>query len=130
MGYRWRGATYTLNPGTVHERVFDRKIDVLSVKAGDRLLAVTPGGGGWGSPYLRPAEDVAKDAELGLVRTQEAQEFYGVVLDTQGEIDITATKKLRDEAALGEPRAALFDRGARLRNIVAQGRLTLTVNDN
>lgn len=45
-----------------------------------RLIADSPGGGGWGDPLDRPAEAVWRDWRDGLVSTAAAREVYGVVL--------------------------------------------------
>ena len=123
------GATYVLNPGTENEHVFERKIDAFSVKTGDHLLALTPGGGGWGNPYLRRVADVAVDVKLGIVSKQDAQESYGVIFDANGHIDGEATADLRNKQSNDACTTALFDRGTRMQDIVKQGRISLTVKD-
>ena len=123
------GTTYVLNPGTDREQVFDRKIDAFAVEAGDQLLAVTPGGGGWGSPYLRDTETIAQDVNLGLVSRERARDSYGVVISEDGAVDDDATRDLRGRRSQSQDELALFDRGQRLRDIVSQGRATLTVQD-
>ncbi len=123
------GTTYVLNPGTEEEQVFERKIDAFNVQTGDRLLAITPGGGGWGSPHLRESEAIVKDLELGLVSLSEAQESYGVVINQNGLVNEGATDNLRAKQSHEHDGPQLFDRGQRLRDIVDQGRVTLTVED-
>ena len=41
----------------------------IRLQRGDRLRLSTPGGGGWGDPRERSADERARDAELGY--TQE-----------------------------------------------------------
>jgi len=123
------GTDYVLCPGDDGERRLDRKIDAVAVAAGDRLLAVTPGGGGWGDPFLRDPERVAEDADLGLVTIESARADYGVVIDPRYALDAEATEIVRSERrASSGPRPA-FDRGARFSAHVAAGDVSLTTTD-
>ena len=47
------------------------------IKAGERLIFETPGGGGFGPPKLRKREAVARDVEAGLVSSEAAKRDYG-----------------------------------------------------
>ncbi len=49
----------------------------LRVKAGERLVFETPGGGGFGPPEERAAGDLARDLEAGLVSEEAARKVYG-----------------------------------------------------
>ncbi len=89
------GTRYVLNPDTPEEEWFDRKRDRVSVKAGDRLLAKTPGGGGWGDPLERDPQSVADDVRTGLVSVAAAEADYGVVVDETGRIDVAAPSAMR-----------------------------------
>ena len=40
----------------------------IQLKKGDRVRLQTPGGGGWGDPALRSAQDRANDIALGYTR--------------------------------------------------------------
>jgi N-methylhydantoinase B len=120
------GTSYVLNPGAPDEQIFDRKIDALAVKAGDRLLAVTPGGGGWGDPFDRDAGLVAEDVALGLVPTDQAASDYGVATRPDGVLDGPATAALRQRRAR---RAAHFDRGQRFARLEQRGLVRLTAAD-
>jgi len=122
------GTYYVLNPGTPNETLFDRKIDALLVKAGDRLSAITPGGGGWGDPASRPVEQVVADVDLGLVTPQRARADYRVALAVDGTCDRAATAQLRTQAASRVP-TAHFDRGQRFSDLQQRGLVTLTVAD-
>jgi N-methylhydantoinase B len=42
----------------------------IHLKKGDRVRLQTPGGGGWGSPTERSAQDRAKDSALGYTKEQ------------------------------------------------------------
>jgi N-methylhydantoinase A/oxoprolinase/acetone carboxylase beta subunit/N-methylhydantoinase B/oxoprolinase/acetone carboxylase alpha subunit len=53
------------------------------------------GGGGWGDPLERDPEAVADDVRNEKVGTESASEHYGVVLRTDGSVDVTATSDLR-----------------------------------
>ena len=68
-----------------------------------KLIATSPGGGGWGDPKTRPVEEVWRDWRGGLVSTEAARDSYGVVLTGDpddpasdlGAIDHAATAALR-----------------------------------
>ena len=57
------------------------KVLVAQVKAGDAFRLRSGGGGGYGSPLTRPAEDVRNDVRQGYVSVEEAATLYGVVVD-------------------------------------------------
>ncbi len=61
-----------------------------------RIVADTPGGGGWGDPFARPAEAVLRDVRDGVLSTGAAERDYGVVLTANGRtVDHTATRVIR-----------------------------------
>ncbi len=62
---------------------------------GDRMTIVTGGGGGYGNPLEREPERVFEDVCEGLVSIDAAREFYGVVFDEDGNLDLAATDALR-----------------------------------
>ena len=67
---------------------------VISVRAGDRILMWITGGGGYGSPFDREPRAVLDDVLDGRVSRQAAAAAYGVVL--QGDtVDETATQRRR-----------------------------------
>lgn len=71
---------------------------VLSQKlaAGDTYRLASGGGGGFGSPLDRPAQDVQHDVRQGYVSFANARDLYGVVLDGQTrKVRASATEKLR-----------------------------------
>ena len=78
------------------------KFTGITVKEGDEILIVAPGGGGFGSPLERPAEDVLDDVREGLVSIESARRDYGVVIE---EIDGTAqvVEEIRDQVRLLDP---------------------------
>jgi N-methylhydantoinase B len=65
------------------------------VPRGDRLVFLTPGGGGHGYPLDRDPESVRDDVVRGLVSATAARETYGVVLDVGNDLDLAATLTLR-----------------------------------
>jgi len=66
------------------------------LKARDIFRLDTPGGGGYGDPLQRPAEQVLADVREGYVSAEAAARDYGVVLTTDGSgVDAAATKLKR-----------------------------------
>ena len=61
----------------------------------DRLRLEMAGGGGFGDPCSRPAEQVAEDVRNGIVSVSSARACYGVVIDADGFVDKEATAELR-----------------------------------
>ena len=61
----------------------------------DRLRLEMAGGGGFGHPHDRPAEQVAEDVRNGIVSVSSARSRYGVALDADGGVDDAATAALR-----------------------------------
>lgn len=49
---------------------------------GDVVKLVTGTGGGYGHPFNRPAEQVAQDAKNGYVTVEQAEQKYGVLVDS------------------------------------------------
>ncbi len=87
-----------VNAGQPGERRH-RKIDVLHLAAGDTITFRTPGGGGFGDPFLRDPPAVLADVRRGLVGRESARRDYGVVIGGMpGEetIDEEATAAARD----------------------------------
>ncbi|HWF96049.1 MAG TPA: hydantoinase B/oxoprolinase family protein [Xanthobacteraceae bacterium] len=80
------------------------KVLVAALKAGDAFRLRSGGGGGYGSPFERPAELVAEDVRQGYVSIAAAAEHYGVVIDPQTlAIDLAATAKVRAGRQNGFP---------------------------
>jgi hypothetical protein len=67
----------------------------IVMQAGDRVEVMTPGGGGYGDPFARAAQTVARDVRLGYYRCEEARTLYGVALRADGEVDMAETERLR-----------------------------------
>ena len=77
----------------------------IHIAPGDCVTVSTPGGGGYGDPRERSPALVARDVARGYYTAEQARDRYGVVLDTEGVVDLDATARLRrtdasDEATL------------------------------
>jgi N-methylhydantoinase A len=61
-----------------------------------RIIAHTPGGGGWGDPFLRAPDQVLRDVRDGVVSRQGAARDYGVAFTDDGHrVDVEKTEALR-----------------------------------
>ena len=67
----------------------------IPLKAGDRVEVMTPGGGGYGDPFVRDAALVGRDVGRGYYTTAQARELFGVALASNGTVDAAATAALR-----------------------------------
>jgi N-methylhydantoinase B len=86
-----------VNPGRSDERRLRPMSDGNVIKKGDVMRLLTSGGGGWGDPLDRPIERVQQDVRGGFVSVESARDDYGVMIDTLGIVDHTATARLRSE---------------------------------
>src|SRR5205085_2368162 len=86
-------SNFILNPGTERERILGNQ-DILVCEPGDVIHIHSPGGGGRGSPLVRPVEEVELDVARGYVSPQGAYEDYGVVIEG-GVLDPAATEARR-----------------------------------
>jgi len=66
-----------------------------TISGGDFIRLELPGGGGFGDPATRDADQVALDVSDGLIDAAMARETYRVALDAAGKVDRAATVKLR-----------------------------------
>jgi N-methylhydantoinase B len=71
------------------------KVSARRIKAGDCIAVYTPGGGGYGDPIDRPAEQVRADVIDGYFTATHAYDSYGVIMDENFSIDISATEVRR-----------------------------------
>ncbi|MEJ8306314.1 hydantoinase B/oxoprolinase family protein [Saccharibacillus sacchari] len=101
----------TRNEGRPGEQDTGR-IDELLLQPGETVTFRSQGGGGYGDPYLRPAENVLEDVRNGLVSAEQAAIRYGVATDGE-RIDENRTAGLRsaqrpapEEFGYGEARKA------------------------
>ena len=84
--------TITFEGGTTED------MDVMETRrvgAGVTLTLSQSGGGGYGDPRERPAEEVRRDVRDGYVTRDAAAAAYGVEIDGDGEIDEEATARRR-----------------------------------
>ncbi len=92
---------YPAQPGSAAVTHPDESNDLMPPKVttrinhGDRLLSITPGGGGWGDPKERPPEEVRSDVVDELISVQTALDIYGVVLRKDLSLDTAATAERR-----------------------------------
>jgi N-methylhydantoinase B len=69
---------------------------VSDIPRGTILRQIAGGGGGYGDPYLRPAEQVIREVRNGTLSLQKAQEDYGIVIDPKTlNLDESKTQRLR-----------------------------------
>ena len=102
----------TVDPGGPDEHEVDALADAEPLTAGTVVRVRTTGGGGWGDPLERPVEEVLQDIAWLKVSVEGARRDYGVVVDDEGDADLTATDALRAEMRsqrTGEE--PFFDRG-------------------
>ncbi len=63
-----------------------------------RMIADTPGGGGWGDAFEREPDAVLRDVMDDVVSVEGARRDYGVVIGDDGRsVDVEATVRLRTE---------------------------------
>jgi N-methylhydantoinase B len=66
------------------------------LEAGETIVSLSTGGGGYGPPAERDAWRVTKDVREGWVTRERAASVYGVVLTDDGSVDEQRTGALRD----------------------------------
>lgn len=81
------------------------KMSGLWLRTGDVLEVSTAGGGGYGDPFTRELELVARDVLEGLVSAEAAAREYGVAISPGGSVDIAASEALRATPAADGPAA-------------------------
>ncbi|MGP8432476.1 hydantoinase B/oxoprolinase family protein [Paraburkholderia fungorum] len=72
-----------------------QKISQIPLVAGDRVIIRTGGGGGFGNAAQRDPQAVLRDVRLGYVTVEHARTVYGVVIASDGEIDVAGTAERR-----------------------------------
>jgi N-methylhydantoinase B len=65
------------------------------IEEGERIVSMTAGGGGFGSPIEREPEKVERDVREGWITSGRAEAVYGVVLDGAGRVNLAATEMHR-----------------------------------
>ena len=99
-GMGGRAGRIVVNPGMPDERELRPMSEGNNLKKGDLVRIMTSGGGGWGSPLERAAEQVRDDVLDGFISAESAARDYGVVLtDDLVEVDVVATETRRKELA-------------------------------
>jgi N-methylhydantoinase B len=69
---------------------------VSDIPRGTILRQVAGGGGGYGDPHLRPAEQVVREVKNGTLSMQKAQEEYGIIINPKTmELRQSETAELR-----------------------------------
>jgi N-methylhydantoinase B len=71
----------------------------IELAPGDLVRVSTPGGGGYGDPFRRDPQKVARDVSRGYYTREQAEQLYGVALRADGTPDPDRTKLLRKNAA-------------------------------
>ena len=72
-----------------------RKIAAVPLAKWDMIRLKTGGGGGYGDPLKRESSRVLSDVINGYITLERAKEDYGVVIDSNHEVDQKATGYLR-----------------------------------
>jgi N-methylhydantoinase B len=75
-------------------------MDTVTLTPDERLVALHPGGAGYGNPLDRDPELVKSRVREGWVSLQRANDIYGVILDTSGEeyaVNFRETEKRREQ---------------------------------
>jgi N-methylhydantoinase B len=85
------------------------KVGGFALRAGDVVVLQSPGGGGYGDPLERLAEEVAADAREGYVTAEHARTVYGVVLGPDGSLNAEATETARRQIAAARVRLAVVE---------------------
>jgi len=83
-----------INPGTDRERVVGSKASI-DLEYGDVVSFQLSGAGGYGDPFERDPDRVARDVRLGYVSREQAAERYGVAITEDCSVDEEATAALR-----------------------------------
>jgi len=73
----------------------------IELEPGDVVRVSTPGGGGYGDPFKRDPQKVARDVSRGYYTREQAEALFGVALQADGAPDPARTALLR-----GQRRAA------------------------
>ena len=71
------------------------KVTGVAIGAGDIVVMQSAGGGGYGEPLAREPDRVRDDVRAGYVSPERARLGYGVLLTSNGEVDIPATQAER-----------------------------------
>lgn len=111
---------WILRKGQTEPERIPSKIDNLKAEKGDKIIFRTAGAGGWGDPFDRAAELVARDVRYDLVSREQAEADYAVVLTDKNEVDIQATEALRKRKREERGPISNFDMGNLPASIAAE----------
>ena len=67
----------------------------VPLSRGDRILIKSPGGGGYGNPFRREVDRIARDVARGYISKESALKTYGVVIRADLTVDDEATQRQR-----------------------------------
>ena len=68
------------------------------LEAGETIVSISTGGGGYGDPFTRDPELVRKDVIEGWVSRERAADVYRVAISGGGDVDAAETARLRAAA--------------------------------
>ena len=88
-------AALTFEPKDGTPVALPSKLPHMRARAGDRFVALGPGGGGYGDPLDREPGQVLSDVLDGYITPDQALGQYGVVIRGGAEVDLAATEALR-----------------------------------
>lgn len=95
-----------LNRGSENEKFLGSNFSSVPLQPGDSFIRPSAGGGGYGDPLKRSAEEVLEDVIDGYVSLHRAAEDYGVVIDAidpeldDFRIDFAATAAKRESISV------------------------------
>jgi N-methylhydantoinase B len=75
----------------------------VKLSDGETILSICCGGGGYGDPTERSVDLVEKDLKEGWISAERASKVYGIVLDSSGAIDRTASERTRSSKLISIP---------------------------
>jgi N-methylhydantoinase B len=88
-------AALTFEPKNGAPRPLPSKLPHMRAAAGDRFVALGPGGGGYGDAFARDPRKVLDDLLDGYVTPEQARADYGVAIASGGTLDLMSTAQLR-----------------------------------
>jgi N-methylhydantoinase B len=80
------------------------KVTGVAIGSGDIVVMQSAGGGGYGDPLAREPDRVRDDVRAGYVSLERARLGYGVVLDSNNDVDMPATQAERARLATARRR--------------------------
>ena len=93
-------------------RAGEEPIGAVDLQAGEWVVGIECGGGGYGNPLERAPQLVLEDVLERYVSPEAARETYGVVVGDGSAVDEVATKELRESMRARRVAVTwLFDRG-------------------